>query len=429
MNFNFFALLATLSIFILSCRDTKILSTQKQNPKRVFKGNAVIGHEAQSFSPCNDQNVYWIDGNPKFEYLDSLYQKFRYPMAYSPVYVEMTATLDTVSERIGFAFDYDGYILVDSILKVEMLEPYNDCHNHLANTTDQTFAAEQVSFNVFNFEFGNYTHTTVTPLGFRISKNYLKHTVLGQLESVQVADLDKNGFQELYVIYNTPNEDLSTKLWILKNDANDFVKTVYIPKFKTKKGYRGHDRFTFYPNYLKREFPLYNDDDKDKWPTAGTWVTHYGLKNKGDGISLIELPGAHWQGGIDWNLNYTGINSKTERQCFEHYDKNKGKVISQLELRINNNQFEGRFGWDDGETDNFYGTLKNGWVDDQLFFAEYHYTTEGETMVQEVVFKQIQQGYLQGEAELYENDGVYRIDRSKEINFATGLFFRKIDCP
>ena len=50
---------------------------------------------------------------------------------------------------------------------------------------------------------------------------------------------------------------------------------------------------------------------------------------------------------------------------------------------------------------NFYGTLRNGLVDDQLFFAEYHYTTEGEAMVQEVVFKQIQQGYLQGEAELY----------------------------
>ena len=240
MNFNFFALLATLSIFILSCRDTKKTS-QAQNPKRVFKGNVVIGHEAQSFSPCNSQNAYWIDGNPKFEHLDSLYQKFRYPMAYSPVYVEMTATLDTVSERIGFAFDYDGYILLDSFLKVEMLEPYNDCHNHLANTTDQTFPAEQVSFNVFNFEFGNYTHTTVTPLEFRISKNYLKHTVLGQLESIQVTDLDKNGFQE-------------------------------------------------------------------------------------------------------------------------------------------------------------------------------------------VVFKQIQQGYLQGEAELYEDHGVYRIDRSKEINFAIGLFFRKTDC-
>lgn len=93
-----------------------------------------------------------------------------------------------------------------------------------------------------------------------------------------------------------------------------------------------------------------------------------------------------------------------------------------MELRINNNQFEGRFGWDDGETDNFYGTLRNGWVDDQLFFAEYHYTTEGEAMVQEVVFKQIQQGYLQGEAELYEDHGVFRIDRSKEINLQQGYF-------
>ena len=69
----------------------------------------------------------------------------------------MTATLDTVSERIGFAEDFDGYVLLDSILKVEMLEPYNDCHKLLSNTTYQTFAAEQVSFNVYNFEFGNYT--------------------------------------------------------------------------------------------------------------------------------------------------------------------------------------------------------------------------------------------------------------------------------
>ena len=183
MNYKFFTLLATLSIFILSCRDTKKTS-QTQNPKRVFKGNVVIEHEAHSFSPCNSQKVYLINGNQKFEHLDSLYQRFRYPTAYSPVYVEMTATLDTVSERIGFAEDFDGYVLLDSILKVEMLEPYNDCHKLLSNTTDQTFAAEQVSFNVYNFEFGNYTHTTVTPLGFRISKDYLKHTVLGHLESV-----------------------------------------------------------------------------------------------------------------------------------------------------------------------------------------------------------------------------------------------------
>ena len=76
MNYKFFTLLATLSIFILSCRDTKKTS-QTQNPKRVFKGNVVIGHEAHSFSPCNSQKVYLINGNQKFEHLDSLYQKFR----------------------------------------------------------------------------------------------------------------------------------------------------------------------------------------------------------------------------------------------------------------------------------------------------------------------------------------------------------------
>ena len=47
---------------------------------------------------------------------------------------------------------------------------------------------------------------------------------MGYLESVQVADLDKNGLKELYVIYDTSNEDLSAKLWILNNDANDFFE-------------------------------------------------------------------------------------------------------------------------------------------------------------------------------------------------------------
>lgn len=64
-----------------------------------------------------------------------------------------------------------------------------------------------------------------------------------------------------------------------------------------------------------------------------------------------------------------------------------------------------------------------------LYWVEYHYNTEGQDMVQELVFKKIQQGYLRGFGELYEDNGVYRIDRSKEINFATGLFFRKTDCP
>ena len=41
MNYKFFTLLATLSIFILSCRDTKKTS-QTQNPKRVFKGVEVM---------------------------------------------------------------------------------------------------------------------------------------------------------------------------------------------------------------------------------------------------------------------------------------------------------------------------------------------------------------------------------------------------
>lgn len=120
---KFTMLTFTAVLLCTSCFDNKkTLSKTTPRAQHIFKGNVVIGHEVHSFSPCNSQNVYWIDGNPKFEHLDSLYQKFRYPMAYSPVYVEMTATLDTVSERIGFAFDYDGYILVDSILKVEMLE-------------------------------------------------------------------------------------------------------------------------------------------------------------------------------------------------------------------------------------------------------------------------------------------------------------------
>lgn len=145
---------------------------------------------------------------------------------------------------------------------------------------------------------------------------------------------------------------------------------------------------------------------------------------------LFSIDSIHYAKKFDkQKIKDSYTNGDKRGQCFEYYDKNKGKVVSQLELRINNNQFEGLFGWDDGETDNFYGTLKNGWIDGQLFFAEYHYTTEGEAMVQEVVFKQIQQGYLQGDGELYEDYGVYRIDRSKEIDFATGLFFRKTDCP
>ena len=49
-------------------------------------------------------------------------------------------------------------------------------------------------------------------------------------------------------------------------------------------------------------------------------------------------------------------------------------------------------------------------------------------MIQEVVFKKIQQGYLKGFGEFFDDNGIYRIDKEKEIDFATGLFYRNLDC-
>lgn len=409
-----------------SCIYSKKSKPSKTEPPQIHNGYLVLGHEAQSFTPCNDSiNSYWVLGSSISYELDSLYNKHRHPEPYSEVLLSFSGSIDTTTVRDGFAHSYDGLVTIDSIYKVETLHNKNDCNHKLTDFFEDTFILSSDAIHISAYKYNQKQYTKINVLNCDLS---YQHQSNGTLHEIKTADLNNDGVIELYCFYNSNEALLSSKLWAYSFEN----KTKAIPiKFKTetkKKGYRGFDRFIVYPNYIQREFPLYNDDDSEEQPTAGRWIMTYTLEKEHNIYFLVEKPGSYWDSGFTDTARKASSFETLNRQCFEYFDKSQNKVVSHLELRISDHQFEGLFGWDDGETDAFYGTLIKGTIDDKLLWAEYHYITEGEDMVQEVVFKKIQQGYLQGRGELYEDNGVYRIDRKKEINFATGLFYRAADC-
>jgi putative lipoprotein len=82
-----------------------------------LKGLCVIGHEVRTFVPCGSEKVYWIEADEaSLERLQTAVGEYT-DEPYEPFFAEIIGRL-TEEAGEGFAADYDGQVMVDTLVRV-----------------------------------------------------------------------------------------------------------------------------------------------------------------------------------------------------------------------------------------------------------------------------------------------------------------------
>ncbi|NPA36774.1 MAG: hypothetical protein GXO47_07985 [Chlorobi bacterium] len=134
----------------------------------------------------------------------------------------------------------------------------------------------------------------VIPKGFENTKDTFKLKDADPVENIFLADLNGDGYDELYVITVAAGSGSYATIYVWSSNKDKSVTPVYVRELPEKeqeevfKGYMGHDSVYVAGNCLYRKFPVYKEGDASCCPSGGTKTIKYALK-KGEASWLLEI--------------------------------------------------------------------------------------------------------------------------------------------
>ena len=117
----------------------------------------------------------------------------------------------------------------------------------------------------------------LVPKGFEFSKDTLIIAEADPLNRAFLADLDENGFEEIYVITTSVGSGSYANIYGYSSNADKSVSPIYIAPINENdlspgglfEGYMGHDSIYLDEGVLMRKFPIYLEGDPNCCPTGG----------------------------------------------------------------------------------------------------------------------------------------------------------------
>lgn len=102
------------------------------------------------------------------------------------------------------------------------------------------------------------------------------------IADVFVADLDGNGFDELYIVTVSAGSGSYGKVIGIASNKDKSMSMIYFPEIEQSdpifRGYMGHDVFTLENRWLVRSFPVYRAKEINAEPTGEIRRIVYSLK-------------------------------------------------------------------------------------------------------------------------------------------------------
>jgi len=101
-----------------------------------------------------------------------------------------------------------------------------------------------------------------------------------RVSEVLVADLDGNGFDEIYIITTSAGSGSYGTVLGFASNKDKSLSRIHFPDQEENEnfeGYMGHDTFKIEDQKLVRIFPVYREGDTNKNPTGGKRKLVYGL--------------------------------------------------------------------------------------------------------------------------------------------------------
>lgn len=113
---------------------------------------------------------------------------------------------------------------------------------------------------------------------------------------VQLADLDNNGFEELYIITAAVGSGSYGNIYGFHSNGDKSVSAMYVKPISEKdiekgsvfEGYMGHDKFIFSDKSIIRSFPIFLENDANSNASGGTRIITYQLI-KGEASVILEI--------------------------------------------------------------------------------------------------------------------------------------------
>ncbi len=126
----------------------------------------------------------------------------------------------------------------------------------------------------------------ITGVGFPNSTDTIRYSMKNPMTTAMVADLDKNGFDELYILTKaTGSGSFVDILGVASVDDKTFGEIIVqeitdkdVEKNEMFSGYMGQDSVYISDNKIIREFPVYKSNDMNSKPTGGSRRITYTLK-------------------------------------------------------------------------------------------------------------------------------------------------------
>ena len=160
--------------------------------------------------------------------------------------------------------------LVSSIVVSEAEETFN-----------QTLELQGIRFYVTCLNNSSINTLQIVLSGLTIDNATIDQEIDGTVVGAEVADLNADGFPEIYVYVASAGSGSYGSLVAYAANQKKSLSEIYLPAIsnneKLAKGYMGHDAFTVGVDALLHRFPIYRDGDTNANPTGGTRQLQYKL--------------------------------------------------------------------------------------------------------------------------------------------------------
>jgi hypothetical protein len=152
----------------------------------------------------------------------------------------------------------------------------------------QRFELQGYAFDVAAKAEGATSELTIIPHGLREQRGPIIVKIEGAVSGAEIADLDGNGFPELYVYLSSAGSGRYGSLVGYAVNKGKTMTEIYLPPVsenaKLRSGYRGYDEFAVVEGTFVQRFPIFRTGESS--PSGKTRQLQYKLKQGEAGWTL-----------------------------------------------------------------------------------------------------------------------------------------------
>ena len=163
-----------------------------------------------------------------------------------------------------------------------------------ASDFDQVYSLHGISFHVTCPNSGSINQLTIKPSGLKIDNSIIEQEIDGTVSGAEIADINSDGSPEIYVYVTSAGSGSYGDLVAYSSNNNKSISGIYLQPLAddaiNSQGYMGHDKFSITGSELRRQFPIYKQNDPNANPSGGVRQLQYKL----------------FAGEAGWQLKLTG---------------------------------------------------------------------------------------------------------------------------